>query len=232
MPCANPEWQLAPLASDMDLALPAWNCWTTQPPPRASAGVIGYRAPDPTVPDAVLDDSDENLMLRYAAGEARAFELLYARFRTRLLRYLTRLTGQSAVAEELFQETWGRVIDHRQRYTPSARFAAWLFRIAHHLAIDHLRRQHPTVAADEVLLQFPGLPEDDPALRLDQDEQVRRLLTLVDALPVEQRAVLLQRAEGDLTLEEIAQNTGTGRETIKSRLRYALAKLREGLRGS
>ena len=98
------------------------------------------------------DDSDENLMLRYAAGEAAAFDLLYGRYRVRLLRYLVRLTGQAAVAEELYQDTWSRVIDARARYEPSARFAAWLFRIAHHLAIDHLRRSRPTVSADEVLI--------------------------------------------------------------------------------
>ena len=45
-------------------------------------------------------DSDENLMLRYAAGEARAFDALYGRYRLRLLRYLVRLTGQTAVAED------------------------------------------------------------------------------------------------------------------------------------
>lgn len=180
----------------------------------------------------MLDDSDENLMLRYSKGEARAFDVLYARYRTRLLRYLTRLTGQSAVAEELFQDTWGRVIDARDRYAASARFAAWLFRIAHHLAIDHLRRVHPTLDADDVLVHFPGLPDEDPALRLDQSERLQTLVGLVEALPADQRSVLLMRAEGDLTLEEIAQNAGTGRETIKSRLRYALAKLREGLRAS
>ena len=178
------------------------------------------------------DDSDENLMLRYAAGEAAAFDLLYGRYRVRLLRYLVRLTGQAAVAEELYQDTWSRVIDARARYEPSARLAAWLFRIAHHLAIDHLRRSRPTVSADEVLIAFSGLPEDYPALALDQSQQMQRLSDLVDALPEEQRAVLLMRAEGDLTLEEIASSVGTGRETIKSRLRYALAKLREGLRGS
>jgi RNA polymerase sigma-70 factor (ECF subfamily) len=177
-----------------------------------------------------LADSDEDLMLRYAAGEAAAFDALYGRYRVRLLRYLVRLTGHNAVAEELYQDTWSRVIDARARYAPSARFAAWLFRIAHHLAIDHLRKLHPTVNADDVLVGFPGLPEDDPALALDQAEQMERLAGLVEALPMEQRAVLLMRAEGDLTLEEIAVTVGTGRETIKSRLRYALAKLREGLR--
>lgn len=177
-------------------------------------------------------DSDENLMLRYGAGEASAFDALYGRYRVRLLRYLVRLTGQTAVAEELYQDTWSRVIDARARYAPSARFAAWLFRIAHHLAIDHLRRLHPTVNADEVLVSFPGLPEEDPELRLDEAQQRERLAELVEALPTEQKAVLLMRAEGDLTLEEIATTVGTGRETIKSRLRYALAKLREGLRAS
>ena len=58
-------------------------------------------------------DSDENLMLRYAAGEARAFDALYGRYRVRLLRYLVRLTGQTAVAEELYQDAWSRVIDAR-----------------------------------------------------------------------------------------------------------------------
>ena len=82
---------------------------------------------------------------------------------------------------------WSRVIDARMRYQPSARFAAWLFRIAHHLAIDHIRRTHPTVNADEVLVGFPGLPEDDPALALDQAEQLQRLATLVEALPTEQK---------------------------------------------
>ena len=95
-----------------------------------------------------------------------------------------------------------------------------------------LRRLHPTVNADEVLVSFPGLPEEDPELRLDEAQQRERLAELVEALPTEQKAVLLMRAEGDLTLEEIATTVGTGRETIKSRLRYALAKLREGLRAS
>ncbi|GMU44906.1 MAG: sigma-70 family RNA polymerase sigma factor [Xanthomonadales bacterium] len=178
------------------------------------------------------NDSDENLMLRYAAGEASAFDTLYGRYRVRLLRYLVRLTGQAAVAEELYQETWSRVIDARARYAPSARFAAWLFRIGHHLAIDHLRRTRPSLDADEVLVAFPGAAADDPAWAIDNAEQMQRLASLVEALPPEQKSVLLLRAEGELTLEEIAANTGTGRETIKSRLRYALAKLREGLRAS
>lgn len=200
----------------------------TLPLPRVSSG-IGYRPNEPTMPDAVDEDSDEDLMLRYGAGEDAAFAALYARHRVRLLRYLVRLVGNQALAEELYQDTWGRVIEARGRYQPSARFLAWVYRIAHHLAIDHLRRTHPTVSAEEALLHFPSSPGDDPALGLDDEQRLRRLLELIDELPPEQRSVLLLRAEGELTLEEIADSVGTGRETIKSRLRYALAKLRAAL---
>ena len=109
-----------------------------------SVALIGYlHALATNWPTVDASASDEDLMLRYAAGDAAAFDVLYGRYRVRLLRYLVRLTGQTAVAEELYQDTWGRVIDARTRYTSSARFAAWLFRIAHHLAIDHLRKLHP-----------------------------------------------------------------------------------------
>lgn len=175
------------------------------------------------------DTSDDDLMLRYADGDIAAFDLLYARYRTRLFRYLNRLVSNRAQAEELYQDTWSRVIDARTRYAPTARFGAWLFRIAHHLAIDHLRRSRPQVDVDEVLLSFPGPSGDDPSISFDQAERCEHLLRLVDGLPTEQKAVLLLRAEGELSLEEIAQNMNTGRETIKSRLRYALAKLRQGL---
>jgi RNA polymerase sigma-70 factor (ECF subfamily) len=199
--------------------------------PRLASG-IGYRPRQPTWSDAMDEDSDEELMLRYGAGEDAAFAVLYARHRVRLLRYLARLVGNQAVAEELYQDTWERVIAARGRYRPSARFLAWIFRIAHHLAIDRLRRAQATVDAEEALLDFPSRPGDDPALGLDDEQRRRRLLECIDRLPPEQRSVLLLRAEGELTLEEIAANLGTGRETIKSRLRYALAKLRAALGSS
>jgi RNA polymerase sigma-70 factor (ECF subfamily) len=177
---------------------------------------------------APTDISDEQLMLNYAAGDLRAFDALYARFATRLMRYLTRLVVRPAVAEELFQEVWQRAIDARARYQPSARFGAWLFRIAHHLAIDHIRREQPQTD-DSVLVHFPD-GSAAPLQAIEDEAQLQRLIAALDRLPAEQRAVVLLRAEGDLTLEEIAETMSCGRETIKSRLRYALAKLKEALR--
>ncbi len=181
-----------------------------------------------TPTDANTAPSDEQLMLAYASGDVRAFDALYARFATRLLRYLTRLVKRPSVAEELFQDTWQRAIDARSRYRPTARFAAWLFRIAHHLAIDHIRREQPQ-SDDSVLAHFPD-GGAAPLQAIEDEAQLTRLIDALESLPAEQRAVVLLRAEGELTLEEIAETMNTGRETIKSRLRYALAKLKEALK--
>lgn len=176
--------------------------------------------------------SDEALMLAYAGGSQGAFAQLYERHRGSLFRYLLRLVRQHAVAEDLFQETWNRLVQARQRYTPTARFSSWLFQIAHRLALDWLRRdpQHKSESLEERVVEFPSASELAPDALLLSDEGRTRLLVAIDALPAEQRAALLLQAEADLTLEEIAKVQDTGRETVKSRLRYALAKLKEALR--
>ena len=167
-------------------------------------------------------DSDENLMLRYAAGEALCFDTLYARYRVRLLRYLVRLTGQTAVAEELYQDTWSRVIDARARYQPSARFAAWLFRIAHRLAIDWLRRHASREKAEQTQPQALFAPQDDP----DADRFARRVEAALHELPPEQRSIAEMKLWHGLTFEQIAETQQIPLNTAASRYRYALEKLR------
>ena len=199
------------------------------------------RAPQPTrvhpafVSSVAMNldpDSDEALMLAYAAGRQLAFATLYERYRGSLLRYLLRLVKQQAVAEDLFQESWNRLIQARTRYVPTARFSSWLFQIAHRLALDWLRRdpQHRSESIDERVIEFPHGGDLPPDEQLMSAESRQRLFNAINALPVDQRAALLLQAEGELSLEEIARIQQTGRETVKSRLRYALAKLKEALR--
>lgn len=177
-------------------------------------------------------NSDEALMLAYAGGSQQAFAQLYERHRGSLFRYLLRLVRQQAVAEDLFQETWNRLIQARDRYVPQSRFSAWLFQIAHRLALDWLRRdpQHRSESIEERVSEFPAAGELAPDAVLLGDEGRARLMAAIAALPEDQRAALLLKAEGDLSLEDIARIQDTGRETVKSRLRYALAKLKEALR--
>jgi RNA polymerase sigma-70 factor (ECF subfamily) len=179
--------------------------------------------------------SDEELMERYRDGDAGAFDVLYARHKGGLFRYLLRQCGNRSVVEELFQEVWMNLIRARRTYTVQARFTTYLYRLAHNRLIDHYRSQAGGVPAsfdDEngpVLDGIAGSRGDDPALNADVRQQAQRLLQLIEALPEAQREAFLLQQESDMSIEEIARATGVSRETAKSRLRYATAKLRAGM---
>ena len=172
----------------------------------------------------MAEASDEELMVRYAGGDAGAFETLSARHRAPLYRYIVRQAGDDALANDLYQATWERVIRARGRYRPEAPFGAWLFRIARHQLIDHWRSEKPTVDADEVALRTD---DEDPGERRDAQATRERLLHAVTQLPEEQRDAMLLKLDGGFSLQEIAAITGVGRETVKSRLRYAVRKIRQ-----
>lgn len=182
--------------------------------------------------DASRDDnpppSDAALMLAWGAGHPDAFEQLYGRHRVRLYRYLLRQVRNAAIADDLFQDTWQRVVAARHGWTPDAPFATWLFRIAHNRLADHWRaqRHRPPAPADAVERSARIPDPGDPERTLSDFEQRRQLQLGLDLLSPEQREVLMLRLEQELTLEEIAAITGVGRETVKSRLRYAMEKLR------
>ncbi|MEZ5462196.1 RNA polymerase sigma factor [Dokdonella sp.] len=173
--------------------------------------------------------TDEELMLAYAGGDLLAFEQLYQRHRGTLYRFLLRSLRQRADADELFQETWSRAVAARERYRVEAKFTTWLLQIAHNLLIDRYRRARPQASAEESEAVFNRLDapdEEQPDRMLSEFEQRRRLQIALEELPEEQRVTFLLRMENGLGLEEISEVTGVGRETVKSRLRYALARIR------
>ena len=177
---------------------------------------------------------DEDLMQRYAAGDAGAFDLLYARHKGGSYRYLVRHCGNAATADELFQDVWMSVIRVRASYAPSAKFTTWLYRIAHNRLVDHWRASglvefvstDPDDDEPDPLAAIPGPRGAEPEVRVAAREQAARLARALARLPPAQRDAFLLQQEGGLDLSEIAALTGTGVETVKSRLRYAVAKLR------
>jgi RNA polymerase sigma-70 factor (ECF subfamily) len=178
--------------------------------------------------------SDEQLMLRYRDGDAAAFEELYGRHRGGVFRYVLRQVGLRSAAEEVFQEIWMNLISSRTRYRVEARFATFLYHVAHNCVIDHFRRKTPLhlVSLDDdpdEAIQVAGPEREQPERAVAMRQSAAKLLNALALLPPEQREVFLLHEEGGLTLEEIAVVTGTGRETAKSRLRYALARLRQGV---
>lgn len=173
--------------------------------------------------------TDEELMLAYAGGDLLAFEQLYQRHRGTVYRFLLRSLRQRADADELFQETWSRAVAARARYRVEAKFTTWLLQIAHNLLVDRYRRERPQASIEETEAVFNRLDtpeEEQPDRVLSEFEQRRRLQIALEELPEEQRVTFLLRMENGLGLEEISEVTGVGRETVKSRLRYALARVR------
>lgn len=183
------------------------------------------------------NDSDEVLMRDYAAGRAAAFDRLYIRHKGGVYRYLLRHCGSAATAEEMFQDIWMNVIRVRESYVPTAKFTTWLYTLAHHRMIDHWRAYGQVKLASvdtddttrETVEALPGSSRDEPEARHATRELGASLRAALATLPPEQRDAFLLQQEAGLSLAEIAKLTGAGLETVKSRLRYAVAKLRAEL---
>jgi len=184
------------------------------------------------------DESDERLMLRYQAGEERAFEVLLGRHRAPVHHFLVRFVGDRARAEDLLQETWLKVVSAAPRWERKARFTTWLYAIARNVAVDEARR---AVHRKADSLDGPEDPGGRPRLEAVADPGAApdraaesallrpRLEAALRALPDEQREVFVLREYAGLPFAEIAQVTGTPENTVKSRMRYALEALRRRL---
>jgi len=168
--------------------------------------------------------SDEELMKAYAGGSHEAFELLYHRHRGPLYRYILRQAGDAATANDLYQGCWEKMIKARARYNPAAPFRAWMYRIAYNHVMDFFRRNRPVadLSTDELAAAGAG-PEE----QLINEDQRAQLQAAIGRLPDTQKEVLLLKLESGLDLQSIADITGVNRETAKSRLRYAVDKLKK-----
>jgi RNA polymerase sigma-70 factor (ECF subfamily) len=187
--------------------------------------------------------SDDELAAAFAAGDTRAFERLYARHEKALYRFVRRLLGRAAgeQADEVFQDTWLRAIQARQDWKPQgAAWRTWLFTLAHHRAVDCLRK-----TGREVPLGAGASGDDDEAPWEPGDRTAwadwpaastedqafwraagRKLLDCLEGLPVAQKTVFLLHHDDGLSVDELARALEVGFETAKTRLRYAMTKLR------
>lgn len=221
----------------MNLIVAVWD-FTLGIPPLNGASEPNHRprawmerpAPEPRAEG--LAESDEVLMQRYQRGNSEAFQQLYGRHRASLLRFVKRMAPDAGEDEEIAQETWMAVIRGRERYSPRARFVTYLFSIARRRTMDRWRRRgrspewEPEAAEPD---SFAAPIQYEPEHQVNNAAFGADLLQAIEALPILQREAFLLRAEGGLGVEEIAAVTGTNRETAKSRLRFALARLRTAL---
>ncbi len=187
-------------------------------------------------------ESDEALMSAYRAGDVRAFERLVARHEKPIWNFLRRSVRDAAAAEDLLQEVFLRVVKSAEDWKGTAKFSTWLYTIARNLCVDQARRavhrradslDGPAHASDPdaTAALHERIPSPDaPADALVADRQAKtRIDRAIAALPDEQREVFLMREVMDMPFAEIAAAVGASEPTVKSRMRYALEKLRAAL---
>lgn len=174
------------------------------------------------------NDSDETLLIKYRSGNAAAFDALYSRYRLPVYNYIFRQLKQDRLSEDIFQDVWMRVINSADQCDTDKAFAPWLYRIAHNRLVDYFRQQQPVeLDLDNEKAGANKTPEHTAFIQ----NCIERLKKLLNLLKPEQRDAFILQQESGLSLEQIAQVMATGRETIKSRLRYTMQKLRVGLEG-
>jgi RNA polymerase sigma-70 factor (ECF subfamily) len=190
------------------------------------------------MPRPLHDMPDEDLMRAYVQGDTAAFDELYARHEAALFRFVARVLGASFAAQvdEVFQETWLRIVTARETFTPQgAAWRTWAFTIAHNLAVDRLRtggREVSIHAGDEDSDPLDWLEGALDASHPSSEDEAfwraagRQLLHCLDELPGAQRAAFLLHHEDGASVEDMARVLGLPFETAKSRVRYALKKLR------
>jgi RNA polymerase sigma-70 factor, ECF subfamily len=183
------------------------------------------------------DEADELLMVAYQKGDVRAFEVLLTRHRRPVFNFILRFVGSRETAEDLMQETFLRVIKGAEAYQRQAKFTTWLYTIARNLCVDQSRRaKHrkaqsldaPMNSSAESGTLLDVLPSSSMASdRKAVNRQLHmRMHEALARLSEEQREVFLMREFLDLPFKEIADIVGVPENTVKSRMRYALEKLR------
>ena len=191
----------------------------------------------PETPGA--DPTDESLMLRYQRGDRTAFALIVRRHHRPIFNFIVRHLAIRSNAEDLTQDVFLRVVQRAGDFKHEARFSTWLYTIARNLCIDHGRkmslRRHasldqPAANDDGGRTLQESIADDHPRAATDRSaissEVGACIVRAVESLPLEQREVFLLREVACLPFKDIAEMTGVEENTVKSRMRYALDRLR------
>lgn len=180
-----------------------------------------------------MEDADDMVLIKaYTAGNERAFEVLYRRYRKQLYGYLYNLmSGNASEAEEVFEETWIKVIDKLPSYRDQGKFSAWLFRVARNIFIDTARRNKRSALPLETG-DLPDVPDWSrrPERELEDRETAAVIAEALDQLPADQKEVFLLRQQ-ELSFKEIAEIQACPVNTVLGRMHYAVRNLKKLLTG-
>lgn len=176
-------------------------------------------------------------MVQYSRGDPDAFDQLFHRHKESVYAFIRNFIHATDQVDDLFQKVFFRIIQNRKRYVPKAKFTTWLYTITRSVCIDAMREKKraevihlfSTTASEDSATGEIELPSGtlDPRETSYQVELERHIVSAIQALPREQREVLLLREKTNMTFEEIGRVVGCSTNTVKSRMHYALLSLRK-----
>jgi RNA polymerase sigma-70 factor (ECF subfamily) len=182
-----------------------------------------------------LDDRD--LITEYIGGNEKAFEVLLARHKDKIYRFIYMKLRNQELANDVFQETFVKIIKTLKvgSYNEEGKFLPWAMRIAHNLVIDHFRKASKVRMISESSSNyddfniFSTLSQTDKNMEqsMSHDELEKQMVELIDYLPETQRAILKMRIFQDMSFKDIAESEDISINTALGRMRYALINLRK-----
>ena len=182
-----------------------------------------------------MNDSDEEIILRYNEGESLALRILIDRYTTHIYNYSIRFVGKdnaSDITQEVFIKVWknmGNFDIHKSS------FKTWLFTIARNTITDYLRKKKMIVFSDmnNEDEEFTETIKDEvllPSEAMEKLEDKEYLNNLLDKLPDNYKEVLMLYYQEEMTFAEIGESLNRPLNTVKSWHRRALIKLREEIK--
>jgi RNA polymerase sigma-70 factor (ECF subfamily) len=185
--------------------------------------------------DSKIQPTDEELIARFQAGDAYAFDVLVRRYKDPLLNFIFRFIGDMIEAEDIVQETFYRVFKNKHYYKEVAKFSTWIYTIAGNLAKTELRRRKRrklfSIHKDSVTDKEIELPD----INTDPEKNVNTALTekvihkAIANLPPKFRQVIILRDIQGFSYEEISSVIKVPLGTVKSRVNRARLRLQEEL---
>jgi RNA polymerase sigma-70 factor (ECF subfamily) len=181
--------------------------------------------------------TDNELFALYLEGDCEAFRELFRRHARGLFNFAYRMLGSPALAEEVSQEAFTRVVRRPPDLSRGTKFSTYLYQVGRNLCIDELRkrkvRRHAPLDESgrpdgEGRTLAERLPGNGPATdSVAMNSQIReRIDAALEKLPPEQREVFMLREFSDMPFAQVARTVGCSENTAKSRMRYALERLR------
>lgn len=187
-----------------------------------------------------LSPSDEQLMVRIAAGDDQSFDTIFDRYHRQIFNFINNQVNDKESVEDLVQEVFLRVFKSARRFDPEKKFSSWIYKIALNEVKRHWKRsmQRQTFSLNAPMGDESGDSERQDFLedtRIEPDSAAERdlfsrdLKHLIDRLPEKQKIVVILKVYHDMTFEEIAEICECPLSTVLSRMRYAVNKIRRWL---